>query len=238
MPAPVQTSMPVSEQTAPPLIKQTSESLPLMLTLAFVGGFLGAYTCLSRGGVTVHTPRGNLTRLGINLAQHNFENVQPYLYCTIFFLLGITLTILIRHRCAVRGSRLHWQQVTVLISAAALAVMAFLPQHHNLAVLSLGSFVWGSQTETFLRVRRVDGEDSFDVGGLHTIARNFCNYSLHGARHILLEGLTTTALVVIFVAGSMLASFSVDLWQDRAILVCSGLLLIVFFAMFHRQKNS
>jgi uncharacterized membrane protein YoaK (UPF0700 family) len=115
--------------------------------------------------------------------------------------------------------------------------MGFLPQHHNLAALSLGSFVWGSQTETFLRVRRVDGEVVFSIGGLQSVARNFCVYSLHGARHILLEGLTMLALVVVFVTGSMLAVYSVELWQEHAIFICSGLSLVIFFAMFSKGKE-
>jgi len=237
MPAPTQTLSPAAEQTAPPCVRQTSDSLLLMLILAFCGGFLGAYTCLTRGNVTVHTQRGNLTRLGIHLAQRNLEAAMPYLCCTVFFVLGIAFSITIRHRCTNCPSRLHWRQITVLICAVLLTAMGFLPQHHNLVALSLGAFVWGSQTETFLRVRRVDGAVVFSIGGLQSVARNFCVYSLHGARHILLEGLTMLALVAVFVAGSMLAVFSVELWQERAIFVCSGLSLMIFFAMFSKGKE-
>ena len=237
MPAPTQTLTPASEQTAPTSVRQTSDSLFIVLILAFCAGFLGAYTCLTRGGVTVHTQRGNLTRLGIQIAQKNFEGALPYLYCTIFFLLGISIAILVQHRCTVCPSRLHWRQISVLIAATLLTVMGFLPQHHNLTALSFGSFVWGSQIETFLRVRRVDGEVVFSIGGLQSTARSFCVYSIHGTRHILLEGLTMLALITVFVAGSMLAAFSVELWQERAILICSGLMLIIFFAMFSKDKH-
>lgn len=236
MPAPTQTLTPAAEQTAPPPVRQTSDSLPLMLTMAFCGGFLGAYTCLTRGNVTVHTQRGNLTRLGIHLAQRNLEAAMPYLCCTVFFVLGIAFSITIRHRCTNCPSRLHWRQITVLICGVLLTAMGFLPQHHNLVALSLGSFVWGSQTETFLRVRRVDGEVVFSIGGIQSAARNLCVYSLSKTRHFLLEGLTMLALVAVFVIGSMLASLSVELWQERAIWVCSGLSLILFFAMFTKEE--
>ncbi|HWP80629.1 MAG TPA: YoaK family protein [Candidatus Acidoferrum sp.] len=238
MPAPTQTLEPAVEQAELPAIRQTSDSLFLALILAFGGGFLGAYTCLIRGDITVHTQRGNLTRLAIHIAQNNWENALPYLCCIVFFLLGILLTVLIRHRFTLRPSRLHWRQVTVLVSAALLTAMGFLPQHHNLVALSFGAFVWGSQTETFLRVRRVDGEVVFSIGGLQNVARSLSVYSLHGARYVLFEGLTMLALVIVFFIGSLLASYSVELWQERAILVCSGILLITFIAMFSEGKSA
>jgi uncharacterized membrane protein YoaK (UPF0700 family) len=102
----------------------------------------------------------------------------------------------------------------------------------------VGAFVWGCQAETFLQVRRLDGEVCLDVGSLHSTTQNFCEYSLHGGRHALLEGLTMLGLIVMFVIGAVLATFLVEIWQDRSILVCSGLLLIVFAAMFSEGKGS
>lgn len=48
---------------------QASESLRLGLLLAVVGGFLEAYTFLSRGGVFANCETGNLVLLGLYLAQ-------------------------------------------------------------------------------------------------------------------------------------------------------------------------
>lgn len=105
---------------------QASESLRLGLLLAVVGGFLEAYTFLSRGGVFANCETGNLVLLGLYLAQGQMARAMTYLPPILAFFCGVLLTNSIRRRAAFHP-RLHWRQITVLFEAACLAAVAFIP---------------------------------------------------------------------------------------------------------------
>ena len=71
---------------------QASESLRLGLLLAVVGGFLEAYTFLSRGGVFANCETGNLVLLGLYLAQGQMVRAMTCLLYTSRNLPWIELT--------------------------------------------------------------------------------------------------------------------------------------------------
>lgn len=50
-------------------IVQRSESFPIGVLLALTGGFLDAYTYVSRGGVFANAQTGNMVLLGIRLSE-------------------------------------------------------------------------------------------------------------------------------------------------------------------------
>ena len=52
--------------------KQMSESLKIGVILAITGGFLDAYTFLSRGKVFANAQTGNIVLLGTNLFQGEY----------------------------------------------------------------------------------------------------------------------------------------------------------------------
>ncbi len=52
-----------------PISNQPSESLILGLFLAFVGGFLDAYTYVARDHVFANAQTGNIVLLGINIME-------------------------------------------------------------------------------------------------------------------------------------------------------------------------
>ena len=55
--------------------KQMSENFILGIMLALTGGFLDAYTYITRGGVFANAQTGNIVLMGINLAKGDFERV-------------------------------------------------------------------------------------------------------------------------------------------------------------------
>ena len=56
--------------------KQMSESLRIGLILAAAGGFLDAYTYISRGGVFANAQTGNIVLLGVNAADKQWGRVS------------------------------------------------------------------------------------------------------------------------------------------------------------------
>jgi uncharacterized membrane protein YoaK (UPF0700 family) len=66
------------------------------LALATVGGFLEAYTYVTRDGVFANAQTGNIARMGLNLAQGNVLLTLRYLIPVIAFMVGVTVSLQLR----------------------------------------------------------------------------------------------------------------------------------------------
>ena len=68
-----------------------SETFCLGALLAVIGGFLDAYTYLTRGRVFANAQTGNLVLLAMNLAGGQFQKAQYYLIPILAFIAGVLI---------------------------------------------------------------------------------------------------------------------------------------------------
>ncbi|MBQ7519186.1 MAG: DUF1275 domain-containing protein, partial [Clostridia bacterium] len=66
------------------------------LALASVGGFLEAYTYVTRDGVFANAQTGNIARMGIYLAQGDILKTLRYFIPVVAFMAGVTLSLQLR----------------------------------------------------------------------------------------------------------------------------------------------
>ena len=122
------------------------------LALATVGGFLEAYTYVTRDGVFANAQTGNIARMGLNLAQGNILLTLRYLIPVIAFMAGVTLSLQLR--------RVHqdWEKIILCLEIVLLFLVGLIPPH-KLSILATVtvSFVCALQVESF----RKFGENAF-----------------------------------------------------------------------------
>ena len=133
-------------------IVQRSESFPIGVLLALTGGFLDAYTYVSRGGVFANAQTGNMVLLGIRLSEGAWRQAAYYFVPIVAFAAGVLLAELIQKKHKWNAG-LHWRQRTVLIEAAVLLAAGFVPSGKldsgvNIAI----SFVCAMQVESFRKI--------------------------------------------------------------------------------------
>lgn len=132
--------------------RQMSETFLMGTLLALTGGFLDAYTYISRGGVFANAQTGNIVLLGLNMASGQWSRVLYYLVPIIAFVLGIFLAESIRGKC-MYNRKMHWRQLVLILEILVLLFVAVLPQGKfdmiaNVAV----SFICAMQVESFRKV--------------------------------------------------------------------------------------
>ena len=122
------------------------------LALAVVGGFLEAYTYVTRDGVFANAQTGNIARMGLNLAQGNVLLTLRYLIPVIAFMAGVTLSLQLRR------FRQDWERIILILEIALLFLVGLIPAH-KLSILATVtvSFVCALQVESF----RKFGEHAF-----------------------------------------------------------------------------
>ena len=214
-----------------------SETFCLGALLAVIGGFLDAYTYLTRGRVFANAQTGNVVLLGLNLAEGNIKEVAFYLFPIIAFALGILFTEWIRAKFK-EYDLLHWRQIVVFFEALLLFFPAFMASGMwDTAVNILVSFVCAVQVESF---RKVNG---------HSVATTMCTGNLRSGTALLFHGLHTRdrgalrqalqyyGIILFFILGAALGVWCTELLSGRAALVCCLLLLTAFCSMFIRVEE-
>ena len=122
------------------------------LLLAMVGGFLEAYTYVTRDGVFANAQTGNIARMGINLAQGNLLLTLRYFVPVAAFVAGVTISLQLRR------IRRDWERLILYMEIVLLFLVGLIPPD-RLSILATVtvSFVCALQVESF----RKFGENSF-----------------------------------------------------------------------------
>lgn len=165
--------------------KQMSETFCLGALLAVTGGFLDAYTYLTRGRVFANAQTGNLVLLAMNLAGGQFQKAQYYLIPILAFIAGVLIAE-VTCRCFQKGRRLHWRQIIILLEIITLASVAFLPAGSwDMAANVLVSLVCSIQVQGF---RKING---------NYLATTMCTGNLRSGTELLIHFLHTRDLFLL-----------------------------------------
>ena len=122
------------------------------LALASVGGFLEAYTYVTRDGVFANAQTGNIARMGLYLAQGDLMKTLRYFVPVLAFMAGVTLSLQLRRL------RKDWERIILYMMGALLFLVGLIPLG-KLSVLATVtvSLVCALQVESF----RKFGEHAF-----------------------------------------------------------------------------
>ena len=205
------------------------ESFSVGALLALAGGFLDAYTYLSRGGVFANAQTGNMVLLGIRLAERNWGGAVRYLIPIIAFAAGVLLAEWIQS--TLKGRR--WRQAVLLLEIALLAVIGFVPDGSwNWAVNVAVSFVCALQVEAFRTMHGLSYATTMCTGNLRSGTECIFLYFQTKNEVLLSNGIKYYAIIVVFIVGAMLGVFLTGWMAERAVWVPAGLLVIVFSLLF------
>ena len=176
------------------------------LALATVGGFLEAYTYVTRDGVFANAQTGNIARMGLNLAQGNILLTLRYLIPVIAFMAGVTLSLQLRRL------RQDWERVILLLEIALLFLVGLIPTGRlNMLATVTVSFVCALQVESF----RKFGENAFAstmcTGNLRIATEHLNRYFADKSRMELNTALQYYGIDLVFACAVL-----VGYWVTRA----------------------
>lgn len=217
--------------------RQMSESFRLGAVLALTGGFLDAYTYVSRGGVFANAQTGNLVLLGVSIAEGKLVNAVRYLIPILAFSLGILLAEFIRDKFrASQALNLHWRQVILLIETAVVFLVCFMPQGRMdmMANISI-SFICAMQVQSFRKVRGNAFATTMCTGNLRSATDLFYQYKKTGDKVLAQKSLQYYGIILFFLFGSVAGLLLTNRYHQYAALPCCLLLLAAFGLMFVKE---
>ena len=176
------------------------------LALASVGGFLEAYTYVTRDGVFANAQTGNIARMGLNLAQGNLLLTLRYLIPVIAFMAGVTLSLQLRR------IREDWERIILCLEIALLFLVGLLPAH-KLSILATVtvSFVCALQVESFRKFGEHAFASTMCTGNLRIATEHLNRYFSEKNRDALNTALQYYGIDLVF-ASAVLVGY----WVTRA----------------------
>lgn len=204
-----------------------AESFLLAAVLAVAGGFLDAYSYLTRGGVFANAETGNIVLLGIRLIQGEYTRALTYLVPVLAFALGVWVAEVLRARYLAHPG-VGWRQLTLGAETLTVALVAFLPESMNMLANVLVSFVCAVQVESFRRVRGNAFASTMCTGNLRSGTEQLFLWRERGDDRAKANALCYYAIILIFIGGAALGAVCCEFLGRRAALVCAGILLAGF----------
>lgn len=208
-----------------------SESFSTGALLAIVGGFLDAYTYLSRDGVFANAQTGNMVLLGIRISQGRSLDALHYLIPILAFAAGVLLAEFIRSRH--RSNRaFHWRQLVLAVEIALLLAIGFVPDgdwnpYVNIAV----SFVCALQVESFRTMHSLAYASTMCTGNLRSGTEQLFRYLKTRDKRLLQNSLKYFGIIVVFILGAAVGMLSTNLFHERAVWIPGAILLITLLLL-------
>ena len=218
-------------------MKNFTESYFVATLLAITGGFLDAYTFVSREGVFANAQTGNFARLAICLANGEWELVLRYFIPIIFFVVGVSVAMWISRRTP-QTSLLEWRHYTILLEIALLFIVSWIPygKISNICANVLVSFTCAIQAESFRKVLGTSFASTMCTGNLRKASEYLNHFLVDKEKFVLRKSVQYFGIDILFVFGAVIGTFATKAFRTYATLCCCVLLYIVFLVIPRKSK--
>lgn len=211
------------------------EWLEIGILLCFAGGFLDAYTYLTRGGVFANAQTGNLILLSIGLARGDGVSALRYLIPILLFMAGVFvseffLSLGKKDHSDFRGhSSVLYTEVAVLLFVSFCDMLPF--DMPDMAVNALVSFAAAVQFDNFRKMEGLPFATAFCTGNLRSASEQLFCTTVKKERRSALPALKYLLVISAFVGGVFAGFFTIQAIHGLAALVPAAVLFLVSAAI-------
>ncbi|MDN3016427.1 YoaK family protein [Paenibacillus sp. BSR1-1] len=209
----------------------TPESIGLGILLALVGGFLDAYTYVSRDGVFATSQTGNIVLLGVEIAQGHWRQGLKHLPPILAFVIGVIVAEGLKHPQITRIFPYPARSVLFLEGLVLVIVGTWPPQFPDMIVTVTIAFVSSVQISSFRTLVKWQFNSAMVTGNLRTAAEAAYTALVLQDPQSVIRFIDFTIIVISFLAGAFIGAISTlhfgikAIWIVSAILICAMLIL-------------
>ena len=180
--------------------------------LAASGGFQDAYTYNVRDQVFANAQTGNMVLVGQSLALGQWEMALEHFVPVAAFAAGVFAAEVVHNRFHSRNLAFHWRQAVVLLEAAILLLVAFLPYGLNLLANVLVSFVCAMQVESFRKIEGNTYATTMCIGNFRSGTECLYRWRKTRDRGFLHRAKVYYVVILVFVLGAALGGLACRAW--------------------------
>ena len=208
------------------------EWLEVGILLCFAGGFLDAYTYVTRGGVFCNAQTSNLIFLTLNLASGNPAEAVRYLTSVLLFIAGVFFSELCLHLSRKKRDEFHGHSYVLLGEIAVLVLVGFLPSSvPDMFVNGLVSLAAAVQFDNFRKLEGKPFATAFCTGNM----RSATEHAMHSVAEKDLAAFKVTGkyflIIVSFLCGVLAGYYASRAAGGYAAFIPAALLAVVLICI-------
>lgn len=206
-------------------------SLIMGMLLALVGGYLDAYTYITRDGVFATAQTGNTVLFAVRAAspEHNgaLQNIPPF----VAFIAGVLVAEHMKDRLD-----MHRRSVLAL-ECIILFIVGWLPGSvPNMIITISVAFVSSLQIATFNKLGKWSYNSTITTGNLRTASSASYEAFANHDKEAMKKFIGFSAIILSFIGGALIGTyFSISL-EYKAIWIASAIILVTAI-LYHKKEK-
>ena len=211
--------------------RQRSDGLAVGVLLTLAGGFLESYSFITRNEVLANCQSGNLVLTAMFAVQGKWGLALRWFAPVVAFVIGVLLTEFVRDRMKAHG-RVHWRQAALLVEIALIFATGFMPEGDlNVTATVLIALACAIQADAFKKLHGSPYATIMCTANLRSGLIHLYDWRGHGNDDAAIKARDYFMIILCFMAGAILGTWSVWLLGVRAAGVCCVLMLGAFIIM-------
>ena len=199
----------------------TPNSLIMGMLLALVGGYLDAYTYITRDGVFATAQTGNTVLFAVRAASPEYDgalqNVPPFLA----FIAGVLVAEHMKERLE------KYLRSVLILECVILFIVGWLPGSvPNMIITISVAFVSSLQIGTFNKLGKWSYNSTITTGNLRTASSASYAAFVNHDPEAMKKFKDFTAIILSFISGALIGTFFSSSLEYKAIWIAAGIILI------------
>ena len=210
-----------------------------LIAITMIGGYMNAYTYMTRDGILANMHTANMSHLGISLALGDWAGALLYFLHVLACISGAVFSQWLKKLVSTAGKKGDWRKKALVLEAAMLFAVGFVPAGTaNIAVTVFISFVMGFQLCLFRSCMGVAHNTTICTGNIRNVGQKLYGFLAARDAGSFRAFFIFFMLTFSFMLGAIPGTLASVLLAEKAVWVCSVILLIQAVWMGLYEKRS
>ena len=210
-----------------------------LIAITMIGGYMNAYTYMTRDGILANMHTANMSHLGISLALGDWAGALLYFLPVLACISGAVFSQWLKKLVSTAGKKGDWRKKALVLEAAMLFAVGFVPAGTaNIAVTVFISFVMGFQLCLFRSCMGVAHNTTICTGNIRNVGQKLYGFLAARDAGSFRAFFIFFMLTFSFMLGAIPGTLASVLLAEKAVWVCTVILLIqaVWMGMYEKRS--
>lgn len=209
-----------------------------LIIITFVGGYMNAYTYITRNKILANMHTANMSKFGINIALGQYNEALRFFLPILACILGAAFSQFIKSLLLKNNYKDDWRKAALILESLAFFCIGLIPTYvSDFLVANLVSFLMGYQLCLFRECLGVAFNTTISTGNLRNVGQLLYNTIDKKTISSLKKFLIFTILTFSFAAGTIPGTLISMAINTKAVWVCTIILLIEVVWMHIYENN-
>ena len=217
---------------------EAHETVPFAVLLAIVGGFLDAYTFISRDGVFATAQTGNIVLLGVYASEGDWGRALSHVPPIIAFIIGVFVAEWIKNKSS--HFLLGWERLVLIFEIIVLFIIGLIPHTiPNIIATVAVSFASSVQVSSFRKLVDSPYNSTITTGNLRSASCAAYTAITQKDYKSAVQAIRYFIIILSFLLGGFLGGLLTVIMGVKAIWGAATILVfaVILFNIYERKNR-